>query len=147
MTYPEEEHISLDSVPLFDPSIMNLCVLASEITGRPQVVDLKAALDVIKNVDDLTDLDYVINYIIVNRKKQTLEIGLEKNDNANRFLPLVQQLTTEGTAARRNCVSVGDLIEGDFLNEGGDNMTSVVLKYGPGGLLRRNYFCYLNNLE
>ena len=37
LTYPEEEHISLDSVPLFDPSIMNLCALASEITGRPQV--------------------------------------------------------------------------------------------------------------
>ena len=140
LTYPEEEHISLDSVPLFDPSIMNLCALASEITGRPQVSDLKAALDVIKNVDDLEDLDYVINYIIVNRKKQTLEIGLEKNDNANRFIPLVQQLTTEGTAARRNCISVADLIQEDFLNEGGDNMTSVVLKYGPGGLPEETTF-------
>tara|TARA_B100001939_G_scaffold256825_1_gene223742 strand:- start:3574 stop:4650 length:1077 start_codon:yes stop_codon:yes gene_type:complete len=140
LTYPEEEHISLDSVPLFEPSIMNLCSLASEITGRTQVADLKDALDLIKNIDNLEDLDYTINYIIVNKKRQTLEIGLEKNANETRFTPLVEHLTTEGTGARRNCIAVSELIQGDFLSESGDNVTSFTLKYGPGGLPEETTF-------
>ena len=140
LTYPEEEHISLDSVPLFEPSIMNLCSLASEITGRTQVADLKNALDIIKNIDDLEQLDYVINYIIVDRKRQTLEIGLQKSANETTFIPLVEHLTTEGTGARRNCVAVSELIQKDFVSESGDNMTSLTLKYGPGGLPEETTF-------
>ena len=137
---PEEEHISLDSVPLFEPSIMSLCSLVTEITGRQSIGDLKRALDSVKNVDDLTELDYTINYLRINRKKQTVEIGLEKSENENSFSTLIEKVTPEGTLSRTNCSAVSNLIEGDFLSQDGDNETTILIKYGPEGLYEETSF-------
>lgn len=137
---PEEEHITFDSIPLFEPSIMSLCSLVTEITGRHSVGDLKRALDSVKNVDDLTELDYTINYLRINRKNQTVEIGLEKNENENSFSTLIEQVTPEGTLSRTNCIAVSDLIEQDLLSDDGDNETTILIKYGPNGLYEETSF-------
>jgi hypothetical protein len=140
MNCPEEEHITLDSIPLFEPSIASLCSLVTEITGNQSVGDLKRALDSVKNIDDLTELDYTINYLRINRKKQTIEIGLEKSENDISFSPLVEKVTSEGTLARTNCSAVSDLIEGDFVREDGDNETTILIKCGPEGLYEETSF-------
>ncbi len=137
---PEEEHITLDSIPLFEPSIMSLCSLVTEITGRHSVGDLKKALDSVKNVDDLTELDYTINYLRINRKKQTVEIGLEKSENENSFSTLIEHVTPEGSLARTNCRAVSELIQEDFLRDDGDNETTILIKYGPDGLYEETSF-------
>ena len=130
---PEEEHISFDSVPIFQPSINMICGIASEITGRQSVGDLQNLLQIIQNVEELDDLDYTLTYMRINRKRQTIKFDFEKNDNNNTFTDIVESLTSEGSIARINCSGLAGIVASEILSDE-NTTTSMTITYGPGGL-------------